>query len=98
MEWYAWDLDIDHESWARLNPPSQFGVDCPEEVFTVRYMKHQRSWRDDMKNVPRLKHPDELPPKPPLWPEKFSKYRNVTIPDDLKAKIEKEKRHRWLWK
>lgn len=98
MEWYAWDLDIDHESWARLNPPSQFGVDCPEEVFTVRYMKHQRSWRDDMKNVPRLKHPDELPPKPPLWPEKFSKYRNVAIPDDLKAKIEKEKRHRWLWK
>jgi hypothetical protein len=39
-----------------------------------------------------------MPPKPPLWPEKFSASRKVVVPDDLKAKIEKEKRQRWLWK
>jgi len=97
MEWYAWDLDIDHETWARINPPSLFNADCPERIFTVREMKHQRAWRDDMKNVPRLKHADELPPRPPLWPNKFPKYRKVVIPDDLKEKIRKEKRQRWLW-
>ena len=98
MEWYAWDLDLDHETWARLNPPTEFNFDCPDDGFSVRHMKHQRSWRDDLMSVPRLKHPDELPPKPPLWPEKFTEYRNVVIPDDLKKKIEKEKRSRWLWK
>lgn len=98
MEWYAWDLDLDHESWARIIPPTRFGGDCPEDIFTVRYMKNQRSWRDDLNNIPRLKHPEEFPPKPPLWPEKFSEYRNVVIPDDLKAKIKNEKRNRWLWK
>lgn len=98
MEWYIWDLDIDHETWARINPPSRFNVDCPDDVFTVRYMKNQRFWRDDLDNVPRLKHPEEMPPKPPLWPEKFPEYRKVVIPADLKAKIENEKRHRWLWK
>ena len=98
MEWYIWDLDIDHETWARLNPPSTFNIDCPEDVFTVRNMKNQRFWRDDLDNIPRLKHAEEMPPKPPLWPEKFPEYRKVVIPDDLKTKIEKEKRHRWLWK
>lgn len=98
MEWYVWDLDIDHETWARLNPPTQFNIDCPDDIFTVQYMKNQRFWRKDLDNVPRLKHPEEMPPKPALWPEKFPEYRNVVIPDDLKAKIEKEKRHRWLWK
>jgi hypothetical protein len=98
MEWYAWDLDIDHETWARINPPSQFEIECPDDIFTVRHLKNQQSWRDDMNNVSRLKHPEELPPKPPLWPEKFSQYRKVVIPDDLKKKIEQEKRERWLWK
>ena len=78
-------------------PPSKFGKECSKDVFTVRYMRHQRAWRDDLDTVPRLKHADELPPKPPLWPEKFPKYRNVTIPDDLKKKIANEKRSRWLW-
>jgi hypothetical protein len=98
MEWYGWDLDIDHESWARLVPPTKFHIDCPEEVFTVRFMQDQRLWRDDFKNVPRLESPEQLPPKPPLWPEKFPKYRNVVIPDDLQKKIAGEKRSRWLWK
>ncbi len=97
MEWYAWDLDIDHETWARINPPSLYNADCPENIFTVRAMKHQRAWRDDMKNVPRLKHADELPPRPPLWQDKFPKNREVIIPDDLKQKISSEKRKRWLW-
>ncbi len=97
-EWYAWDLDLDHESWARIIPPTRFEVDCPDDVFTVRYMKNQRSWRNDLNNVSRLKHSEEFPSKPPLWPEKFPKYRNVVIPDDLKAKIAKEKRSRWLWR
>ncbi len=96
-EWYAWDLDLDHESWARINPPTRFDTDCPEQMFTVRYMRNQRTWRNDLNAVPRLKSPDELPPKPPLWPDKFPEYRNVTIPADLKEKIEKEKRSRWLW-
>ncbi len=98
MEWYVWDLDIDHETWARLNPPSYFDVDCPDDIFTVRHMKNQRFWRDDLKTIPRLKHAEEMPPKPPLWPEKFPAYRTVVIADDLKKKIEEEKRHRWLWK
>jgi len=98
MEWYIWDLDLDHETWARLIPPSKFDVGCPDDVFTVRYMKNQRSWRKDFHTVPRLKHPEEFPPKPPLWPEKFKNSRNVVIPDDLMKKIEKEKRSRWLWK
>jgi len=97
MEWYGWDLDIDHESWARLVPPTKFHVDCPDDVFTVRYMQDQRLWRDDFKNVPRLESPEQLPPKPPLWPDKFPKYRNVVIPDDLQKKIAGEKRSRWLW-
>jgi len=97
MEWYAWDLDIDHESWARLVPPTKFHVDCPDDVFTVRYMQDQRLWRSDFDTVPRLKSPEELPPKPPLWPDKFPKYRNVVIPDDLQKKIAAEKRSRWLW-
>ncbi len=98
MEWYVWDLDIDHETWARLNPPSYFDVDCPDDIFTVRHMKNQRFWRNDLKTIPRLKHAEEMPPKPPLWPEKFPAYRTVVIADDLKKKIEEEKRHRWLWK
>jgi hypothetical protein len=97
MEWYVWDLDIDHETWARLIPPSAFGLDCPDELFAPRSMHNQRPWRDDIHTIPRLKHAEELPPKPPLWPEKFPQYRKVFIPDDLKAKIEKEKRQRWLW-
>jgi hypothetical protein len=36
-----------------------------------------------------------MPPKPSLWTEKFPNYRKVAIPDDLKIKLEKEKRHRW---
>jgi len=98
MEWYVWDLDIDHETWARLNPPSYFDIDCPDDIFTVRHMKNQRFWRDDLKTIPRLKHAEEMPPKPHLWPEKFPAHRTVVIADDLKKKIEKEKRHRWLWK
>lgn len=98
MEWYIWDLDIDHETWARLVPPSKFNIDCPDDVFTVRYMKNQRSWRDDFKTTPLLKSSQQLPMKPPLWSDKFPEYRNVVIPDDLKAKIAKEKRSRWLWK
>ena len=98
MEWYVWDLDIDHETWARLNPPSRFNIDCPDDIFTVRYMGRQMFWRNDLNAIPRLKHPEEMPSKPPLWPEKFPHYRKVVIPDDLKTKIEKEKRHRWLWK
>ena len=97
LEWYAWDLDIDHETWARINPPSLYNADCPENIFTVRAMKHQLAWRDDMKNVPRLKHPDELPPRPPLWQDKFPDNRKVVIPEDLKKKISSEKRKRWLW-
>ena len=97
MEWYVWDLDIDHETWARLNPPSYFDIDCPDDIFTVRHMKNQRFWRNDLKTIPRLKHAEEMPPKPPLWPEKFPTYRTVVIADDLKKKIEEEKRHRWLW-
>ncbi|MDY6861866.1 MAG: outer membrane lipoprotein-sorting protein [Thermodesulfobacteriota bacterium] len=97
-EWYVWDLDIDHETWARINPNSRFNIECPDNIFSVRYIKHQRFWRDDLDGIPRLKHPDEMPPKPPLWPDKFPGYRKIIISDDLKTKIKEEKRHRWLWK
>ena len=96
-EWYVWALDIDRETWARIMPPTKLDFEYPDNIFTIRHMKNQRFWRNDLDNTPRLKHPNEMPPKPPLWPEKFPEYRKMKIADALKTKIDKEKRNRWQW-
>jgi len=86
----AWTVDIDHRTWAPFNPDDiYFAEPFPENIFNPSQLFKEEQWRERA-SVALLKSPKEFIPRPPLYREKFPKYRKFELPEEVAKKIRGE--------
>ena len=87
----AWTVDIDHRTWAPF-PADEivYGEPWSFNIYNPLQLLKEEFWREETK-TPYLKGPADFIPRPPLFRDKFPKYRKIVLPGELEKKLEKHK-------
>ncbi|MDY6971247.1 MAG: outer membrane lipoprotein-sorting protein [Thermodesulfobacteriota bacterium] len=87
----AWSIQIDHQTYGPFVPEDVwYGRAFSNEVYNPLQLLKEEEWRTKTK-VPYLKSAKEFIPRPPLYRDKFPKYRKIVLPEELEKKLEAHK-------
>jgi len=89
---HAWTVDIDHRTYSPFHSDD---IWYGRPLFTIGMynpgqLLKEEEWRARTK-IPYLKSARDLLPRPPLYRDKFPKYRKIVLPEELEKKLEKHK-------
>ena len=103
--WQRYDFELDLQTFTiPHNDPRVSNVELeqfgPTSIFQsgetpTAFFQPQRIEHPFVKPVPTVRFAaSDFPPPPPLYRGKFSKYRNVVLPNDIQNKIKKEEQNK----
>ncbi|MDY6971255.1 MAG: outer membrane lipoprotein-sorting protein [Thermodesulfobacteriota bacterium] len=87
----AWTVDIDHRTWAPFSAEEiNYKDPWSFKIYNPLQLLKEEFWSEETK-VPYLNGPEDFIPRPPLYRDKFPKYRKIVLPGELEKKLESHK-------